>query len=176
MKNEVWCVPLAEDLALIYAPFHGVSTLVNAAMAEAVSRCLENEAEPVPENAAWIDDLRRSGNCPDRHRGDPDPLFLGLVPTRGCMMRCAYCDFTALQAHPVMSFDMIRRAVDGYAEVLQGREAAEWNVHFFGGEPFAAFKEAAFAVNYARRKAAEAGVPVRFEVTTNGFYSEEKAR
>ena len=46
MKNEVWCVPLAEDLALIYAPFHGVSTLVNAAMAEAVSCCLENE---VPE-------------------------------------------------------------------------------------------------------------------------------
>ena len=176
MINEVWCVPLGEDLALIYAPFHGVSTLVNAAMAEAVSRCLENEAEPVPENAAWINDLRRNGNCPDRHRGDPDPLFLGLIPTRGCMMRCAYCDFTALQAHPVMSFDMIRRAADGYAEVLQGRDAAEWNIHFFGGEPFAAFKEVVFAVNYARRKAAEAGVPVRFEVTTNGFYSEEKAR
>ena len=176
MKNEVWCVPLAEDLALIYAPFHGALTLVNAAMAGAVSRCLEYEAEPVPGDAVWINDLRRAGNRPDRHRGDPDPLFLGLVPTRGCMMRCAYCDFTALQAHPVMSFDLIRWTIDGYAEMLRGKDAAEWNVHFFGGEPFAAFKEVVFAVNYARRKAAEAGMPIRFEVTTNGYYAEEKAR
>ncbi len=176
MKNEVWCVPLAADLALVYAPFHGVSTLVNAAMAEAVYLVLENEAEPVPGDAVWISDLRRAGCRPERHRGAPDPLFLGLIPTRGCMMRCAYCDFTALQAHPVMSFELIRRAVDGYAEVLRGKKLSEWNVHFFGGEPFAAFKEVVFAVNYARRKAAEAGAPIRFEVTTNGYYSEEKAR
>ena len=48
-------------------------------------------------------------------------------------------------------------------------------MHFFGGEPFAAFKEIVFAVNYARRKASELGIPSHFEVTTNGFYPEERA-
>ena len=91
-------------------------------------------------------------------------------------MECAYCDFAALRSHPVMSFDRIREAVDGYADLLRDIHAAEWNMHFFGGEPFAAFREAVFAVNYARRKAGELGIPTHFEVTTNGYYSEEKCR
>ena len=176
MKADVWCVPLGTDLALIYAPFHGISTLVNRALAEIVTRCLRDEEEPVPEVAGWIRDLRMPGSRPERHRGAPDPLFFGLIPTRGCMMQCAYCDFVTLRGHPLMSFEMIRRAVDGYAELLRGKEHAEWNMHFFGGEPFAAFKEIVFAVNYARRKASELGIPSHFEVTTNGFYPEERAR
>ena len=176
MKSDVWCVPLGTDLALIYAPFHGISTLVNRSLAEIISRCLRDADEPVPEVAAWIRDLRRPGKKPERHRGAPDPLFFGLIPTRGCMMQCAYCDFVTLRRHPLMTFDMIRRASDGYAELLSGKENAEWNMHFFGGEPFAAYKEIVFAVNYARRKAAELGIPTHFEVTTNGYYSEEKCR
>ena len=176
VSADVWYIPVNRSRVLIYAPFHGISTLVNRAMAAAVSVCLEDASAPIPAGAPWIEELRKEGNRPDRKCGVPDPCFLGLVPTRDCMMHCAYCDFAALQAHPVMSFDLIRRAVDGYAEVMRKSGAADWNIHFFGGEPFAAFKEVFFAVNYARRKAEEAGVPVRFEVTTNGFYSEEKAR
>ena len=176
MNADVWYVPLGTDLALIYAPFHGTSTLVNRALAGIVSRCLRDEHEPVPDVAGWIRDLRRRGSRPERHRGAPDPLFFGLIPTRGCMMQCAYCDFVALHGHPLMSFEMIRRAADGYAELLRGKENAEWNMHFFGGEPFAAYKEIVFAVNYARRKAADLGIPTHFEVTTNGFYPEERAR
>ena len=176
MKNEVWCVPLGADMALITAPFHGISTIVNAAMAEIVFRCLEDESEPVPENADWIHTLRRPGSRPGRRRGALAPLFLGLIPTRSCMMRCAYCDFVAQQSHPLMSFERIRQAADGYAELLREKPEAEWNMHFFGGEPFAAFKEIVFAVNYARRKAAETGIPTHFEVTTNGCYPAEQCR
>lgn len=176
MKDDVWCVPLGTDLALIYAPFHGISTLVNRTLAGIISRCLSDADEPVPEAAPWISRLCQPGSRPERHCGAPDPLYLGLIPTRGCMMRCAYCDFVTLRGHPLMTFEMIRRAVDGYAELLHGKENAEWNMHFFGGEPFAAYKEIVFAVNYARRKAAELGIPTHFEVTTNGFYSEERCR
>lgn len=176
MKNEVWCVPLSENMALIYAPFHGISTLVNRPLAETVFRCLDDEREPIPEEAEWIAQLRRPGEWPQRHAGKPAPLFLGLVPTRGCMMECAYCDFAALRSHPVMSFDHIRETLDAYADLLRETGIAEWNMHFFGGEPFAAFKEVVFAVNYARRKARELDVSVHFEVTTNGYYPEEKCR
>lgn len=176
MKNDVWCIPLSTDRALVYAPFHGMTTLVNRSLAGITARCLRDADEPVPEAAAWIRDLRDPGYRPERRRGAPDPLYLGLIPTRGCMMQCAYCDFVTLRGHPLMTFEMIRRAVDGYAELLRGEKIAEWDMHFFGGEPFAAYREIVFAVNYARQKAAELGIPTHFEVTTNGFYPEERCR
>ena len=176
MINDVWCVPLDPETALIYAPFHGISTLVNRTMAELILCCLHDPVEPVLEEAAWITSLREPGLRPLRHHGTADPLFLGLIPTRGCMMQCAYCDFVTLKNHPVMSFARIRETIDGYAELLRGKANAVWNMHFFGGEPFAAFKEVVFAVNYARRKAAELEIPTHFEVTTNGCYPAEKCR
>jgi len=176
MKSEVWYIPLAADAVLIYAPFHRISTLVNRSMAEVVSRCLSDRSEPVPEGAEWIRTLREPGDHPLAKQGNPDPLYLGLIPTRGCAMQCAYCDFTALRHYPQMSLDLIRRAVDGYAEIMEAKSSRVWNIHFFGGEPFSAFKEVFFAVNYARRKALGSGREVRFEVTTNGYYPENKAR
>lgn len=175
MSADVWYIPVSQSQVLIYAPFHGISTLVNHAMAETVSACLGDVLRPIPENVSWIETLRKEGVRPDRKRGEPDPIFLGLIPTRGCMMQCAYCDFFALRNHPRMSYEIIREAVDGYAEIMQKNGTDEWNIHFFGGEPFAAYKEIVFAVNYARMKAAVCGASVHFEVTTNGFYSEEKA-
>ena len=176
MPNDVWFLPLGPEPVLIYAPFHGISTLVNRAMAEVVCACLRDGSEPVPEDAPWIESLRGAGKRPEMRKGLPDPLFLGLVPTRGCMMRCAYCDFVTAREHPQMSFAQIRSAVDGYARVMREAGRSDWNIHFFGGEPFAAFKEVVFAVNYARSSAEKAGASVHFEVTTNGFYSETKAR
>lgn len=176
MKNDVWFVPLGTDTALIYAPFHGISTLVNRAMADTVAVCLFDRGKEIPEGMEWIGRLREPGNAPERRIGDPEPLFLGLIPTRGCMMRCAYCDFVSPQLDPPMSFEMIRQAIDGYAKILRGKTDALWNMHFFGGEPFAAFKEVVFAVNYAHQKASELGIPTHFEVTTNGFYPVENCR
>ena len=172
----VWCVPLAADSALIYAPYHGISTLVNRASVDRVRGCLRDETAEIPDGMDWIGALRNPANVPSARQGDPDPLYLGLIPTRACTMQCAYCDFAADHVYPLMSFEMIRRAVDGYAALLEKNGAASWEMHFFGGEPFAAFKEIVFALNYARRKADWLGLPAHFEVTTNGFYSEEKSR
>ena len=176
MKEDVWCIPLNRNQALIYAPFHGISTLVNRSMAEMIADYLENEAGTMLPDVPWAAGLRKPGNRPERHRGLPDPLFLGLIPTRSCMMQCTYCDFIPLRNHNLMSFASIRKAVDGYADLIRNINGTEWNIHFFGGEPFAAFKEVVYAVNYGRRKAAELGAAAHFEVTTNGFYSEEKCR
>ncbi len=176
MKNEVWCVPLGADTALLYAPFHGILTLANRALAELVACFLDDPSERIPEEMDWIRSLLLPGKAPGRKRGKPDPLYLGLIPTRACMMRCAYCDFIPLRNRPAMSFEQIRRAVDGYAELMKEQPENAWNIHFFGGEPFAAFKEVVFAVNYARKQALLHGASTHFEVTTNGFYSADKCR
>ena len=176
MQSDVWCISLSRGEALICAPFHGITTLVNRSMADAVARCLADPDEPIPDGAEWIRNLQQPGDRPQRKTGAPDPQFLGLVPTRGCMMQCAYCDFVSMRNHSAMTFDRIRQTIEGYADLLRERNAAEWNMHFFGGEPFAAFREIVYAVNYARKKADELGIPTHFEVTTNGYYSEEKCR
>ncbi len=174
MNNQIWCVPLGTDLALVYAPYHGLTTLVNRASAELLRSWLLDNNTPVDDALNWITGLGSPGNEPKRKEGAPDPLYLGLIPTRACMLRCAYCDFPS-QTASVMSFTMIRKTVDGYAALLRQCHASEWQMHFFGGEPFAAYKEIVFALNYAQRQADELGIPPHFEVTTNGFYSEEKA-
>ena len=175
MENQVWCIPLGADLALVYAPFHGLTTLVNRASAELLCARQRDRSVPLDEASEWIRKLEVPGSEPVRKKYAPDPLYLGLIPTSGCMLRCAYCDFPSGQASRVMPFDMIRQAVDGYADLLRDNGAADWQMHFFGGEPFAAYKEAVFALNYARQRADELGLPTHFEVTTNGYYSEEKA-
>lgn len=58
MKNRVWCIPVDADRALLYAPFHGILTLVNRTLAGQVSRCLRDDTEPVPDGAEWIRELR----------------------------------------------------------------------------------------------------------------------
>ena len=173
----IWSVPLGDDCFLIYAPYHnGITTLVNYASLECARRCLSDPDAVIPDEMDWIRDLRGPADRPGRKQGRPDPLYLGIIPTRACTMQCAYCDFASDRVYPLMPPDMIRQAVDGYARLLRQNGAAEWHTHFFGGEPFAAFKELVFAVNYARRKAGELGLPTHFEVTTNGFYPEEKCR
>ena len=107
--SDIWYIPVSRDKILIYAPFHGITTLVNRVMADSVFSCLKDNSVSLPENAVWIETLRKPGNRPDRKRGAPDPVFLGLIPTRGCMMQCAYCDFVMLHDHPLMSFDLIRK-------------------------------------------------------------------
>ena len=175
MNNQIWCVPLGADLALVYAPFHGLTTLVNRASAELLLTRQRDSSTFLDKDSDWILKLDEPGHEPARREGSPDPLYLGLIPTNACMLRCAYCDFPSEQASAVMSFDRIRQVIDGYAALLRECGASEWQMHFFGGEPFAAYKEVVFALNYAQRRADEPGIPTHFEVTTNGYYSEEKA-
>jgi uncharacterized protein len=50
--------------------------------------------------------------------------------------------------------------------------SSELNVHFFGGEPFCSPQVVEAAVHRARYQAARFDLKVRFEVSTNGFFSD----
>ena len=175
-NGMVWCVPLETDRALVYAPFHGITGLVNRQTVESLRQCLGAVVSSLPVELLSFTPLLSEPNRPGKRTGRPAPLYLGLIPTGGCSLGCLYCDFPSLNKSRVMSFDTITRAIDGYAVLMRKASVREWNIHFFGGEPFSAFQEVVFALNYARMRASAAGIPVHFEVTTNGYYPGEKAR
>jgi uncharacterized protein len=170
---DVYSVPIGER-HLIYAPLHHLAALVDDCGIEQLRAGLEGGGTVQPAVAPILERLRSPGAPPpERRQGDlADPLFLGLIPTRGCHLGCSYCDFGALPSgKPVMTLGLARDAIDAYTELLASRGRTAAQVHFFGGEPFDAEEVVHFAVDYARRRAADLGLTVHFEVTTNGAYS-----
>ena len=163
MGARLFAIPIF-DKWLIWAPLQRTAALVNrAALAdqpEELREALAGEQEPEPRP----------------REGAVNPQFLGLVPTRACNLSCAYCGFGATPQGEQMDPRMAAAAVDwmaGYA-VRAGRKTLD--VHFFGGEPFAAPDVVDVAVHRTRAVAAEKGLAPQLEVATNGVYSEARAR
>lgn len=180
VTRDVFSVPVL-DRRLIYAPLHDLVALVDARGAETLRVGLSAPASTTfgPSIVGLLDRLRASGAAAPTARDGPveDPLFLGLIPTRGCNMACPYCDFAAPKAHgPVMSRALARRAIDAYFDLIVAAGGHEAGIQLFGGEPFFAADVVHFIVGHAWLRAEALGLRVRFEATTNGFYGERECR
>jgi uncharacterized protein len=163
MPPRVFAIPVF-DKWLVYAPLDRVAALVNRAalddFPEQLRAALAGGPEPEPRP----------------REGPACPQFLGLVPTRACNLSCAYCGFGATPNGERMEPQMAALAVDWMAAYAARAGRATLDVHFFGGEPFAAPEVVDVAVHRTRAAAAEKGLRPRLEVATNGVYSEARAR
>ncbi len=114
--------------------------------------------------------------APTSPTGPLTPPFLGILPTRGCNLACAYCGFFAPEQTEKMGLAAAATAVQWYIKQLQdvGRSAGE--IHFFGGEPFCAPDVVEFVVYLAQKLAEERGITLAFEAATNGVYPADRAR
>src|SRR5690606_8207633 len=72
---------------------------------------------------------------------------------------------------PAMSPELAAAAITGYLSLLQRAGQPHGEIHFFGGEPFAAAAVVQFAVEFARLRAAELNIELRYEVLTNGRFN-----
>ena len=163
MAPHLFAVPVF-DKWLVYAPLQRVAALVNGAalqeFPEQLRAALAGEPEPEP--------------CP--REGPVSPQFLGLVPTRACNLSCAYCGFGATPRGEQMDPRLAAAGVDWMADFAARNGRRTLDVHFFGGEPFAAPEVVDVAVHRTRAVAAEKGLLPNLEVATNGVYSEARAR
>ncbi|NWF69126.1 MAG: radical SAM protein [Chloroflexi bacterium] len=180
---EVFFVPVG-DKYLLYAPLHRLSAVLNQSALRSLRDALRTNADSPPALSAIVQKLRDNAlPMPGARRGalrdglPPQPMFLGLIPTRGCNLGCPYCDFAAPKTRSaVMDVALARDAIDAYLRLLAEGGHTRGEVHFFGGEPFFAPRVVHFAVEYAAARAAAAGITLRFEATSNGLYSAARAR
>lgn len=176
--GSIFAIPIVTQ-CLLYAPLHHFAALVDPVAAQRIQdslisqnntlvgqlneilQILKSEAEPVP--------LPKQGNFV--------PDFLGLIPTRGCNLACAYCGFLAGQeANQIMDLHLAREAIAWHLDQVVDSGLRTTAIHFFGGEPFCADEVVILAYHYARIRAAQIGCTVRFEVATNGIFDEDRSR
>lgn len=175
--GSVFCLP-ADGVSLVYGPLHGLAAVMrNEAVERLASAIRENDRlvpGPLGTIAAHLLDTRAA--TPQARRGPlSEPLFLGVIPTRGCNMACGYCDFAAPKSGPTMDLHLARAAVEGYLTLLDGGGQRHGAVHFFGGEPFHAPSVVEFVVEFATQRAGELDIVLDFEASTNGFFSRARA-
>ena len=164
---------------LIHSPLSKTTALLNKKAALEIKRMLRN-ASAILETTEQLNQLfthfSKIKILPKKQKGEINPEFLGIIPTRLCNGACNYCDFGAGSAtNQIMALRMASRAVDWYTGLVKKKKKETLEVHFFGGEPMTAMEVVETVVHRTRYKAAEENLRPVFEISTNGQYSAEKA-
>ncbi len=87
-----------------------------------------------------------------------------VIPTWQCELRCRYCRIPK-QDGRVMPLCTVDRALD----LLLSSDADELDLHFFGGEPLAAWEVIQHTLSTGHARARAEGRSIRFLFTTNGW-------
>lgn len=94
------------------------------------------------------------------------PLLLTLCLTHDCTLRCRYCYAGRKYAHAMTRETAELGLEAGLAEAVRTGRGVD--LAFFGGEPLLEWELLQHCYAYMERRAAEAGVCVRYGITTNG--------
>ena len=168
----VFVVPVL-DKWLVYAPVHQVSALVNDSAASA----LRSGSAAHGACADLLEELRQApADMPSPLEGEISPSFLGIMPTRGCNLACVYCNFGGPTAEKVfMKPEIAVTAVDWMVERLLRDGRNDFQIHFFGGEPFIAPEIVDIVVHRARFLSAQHNLKLYVDASTNGVFPEGRA-
>jgi len=174
-RHAVFLVPLL-DRWLVFAPLLRLAALVNEPAARAL-RSGEGLRGP-GLLSELVDRLRRPpASVPRPLDGEVCPSFLGIMPTRGCNLACVYCNFGGPSADKVdMEPKVAVAAVDWMAERLVRASRRDFQVHFFGGEPFISPDVVDIVVHRVRQQAARHDLVPYLGASTNGVFSESRAQ
>ncbi len=172
-KPSIFLVPVLGHW-LLYAPLHKVSALVN----DAAARTLREGKIPSGSGCAelFAELATAPDGVPQPPRGDISPSFLGIMPTRGCNLACVYCNFggpTAAKVH--MKPEIAVTAVNWMAQKLVAAGRQDFQIHFFGGEPFISPEIVDIVVHRARLLSARHGLRLYVDASTNGVFPEGRA-
>lgn len=161
---------------LFYSPLVGLTALLNKKgvleLREQLLHYPKGQGNSESEFSELANDiLLQDIQSPLEKKGDLNPDFLGIIPTRSCNGACNYCDFGADTAtSEKMPYHLATKAVDWYAEIAARQKKEVLEVHFFGGEPMMAKDVVEVVVERARLSADIHKMIPYFEISTNGQY------
>jgi uncharacterized protein len=175
--HSIFAIPILDQF-LLYAPLHNLAALIDpVAVAHLLHSLLFQKSidgGPLSEILHILS--TETDPVPSPRQGDLSPAFMGLLPTRGCNLSCRYCGFvTQGESTRVMDLQLARGAVDWYLGLVGRSGLRQAEIHYFGGEPFCAAEVLDVTTHQARIMAEKRGVTVRFEIATNGVFSERRA-
>jgi len=169
--EDVFCIP-AGDLHLVFSPLRNIAAALNKPAADRVRAALSGD-DPITEGPLLelTEALSVEPVAPEIPAGPARPPFLGLILTRGCNMACRYCDFASSTPGDLMSPQLLSQAIAAWARWIHDAKGDSLDLHFFGGEPFTQPDLVEIAVHGARQCAAQYGMRVHVEASTNGILS-----
>ena len=179
---DLFLLPVGESF-LVYSPSRRLTALMNAPAAKELRLALKSPSRPFPKGLEGFLEEAAEGNPEGNAIGPPPdfrplkPLFLGLLPTRGCNCRCLYCDFGAGGGNGRdLAPPMAARALGWYADFLREARLERMEVHLFGGEPFIRRQTVEVIVHRSRLLADKYGFDLHLEASTNGLFEPDYAR
>jgi uncharacterized protein len=176
---EIFSIPIG-DVFLLYAPLNGLAALVDEEFFHILRTRINHPDQPVDQKIS--DFLKVISSKKTQIEGINsgllrNPLFLGLITTRGCNMACKYCDFAAPKnKQRPMGLKLAKNCVDAYMDLITQNNIDQAEIQFFGGEPFFQNTVVEFTTLYARERAKDLGIQVHFEITTNGIIEPDRAK
>lgn len=174
MKEHAAFLTPVCDRWLFYAPLHKVAAVVNTQAADQIRNGGSGGGGgPVSDLIELVGQAPPS--VPRPLVGDACPSFLGIMPTRGCNLACVYCNFGGPTAEKVhMKPEIAVAAVDWMAESLVRAGRRDFQIHFFGGEPFISPEIVDIVVHRSRYLSARHGLDLYVDASTNGVFSDSR--
>lgn len=184
LTAEMFTIPV-DGAYLVYAPLRQAAFLANAAVVNCLADWQEGTwDETRPGQDELVEFLRRleivDGGEEVRpittYAGQPKPTAVTLFLTTACNLRCTYCYASAGDTPTrVMKPEVARRGIDFViANALElGRPEIEIAYHG-GGEPTVNWRTLTDSFDYARERAAAAGLEVHAALASNGVLPDDK--
>lgn len=178
--KDIFILPVGRYY-ILHSPLRGISALANKmAIAYLYDILVNNDKNEEKRNAIdfLLISLEETPLSRPYEPGDiPDPLFLGLIPTRSCNGGCIYCGFDNQgEFTKDMDYQTVITAIEWMANRMLLLEKNKLEIHFFGGEPLFTPDIVNVAVHYARMVCDKKGLFPHFEISTNGLVSEQTSR
>lgn len=93
-----------------------------------------------------------------------------LIMTKQCNLACTYCYEKSKCVGEHMSLEVAKQSVDWlYKSTIERESEKKVQVTFFGGEPTLRREVILEVMDYAMEKERETGIPVEFDIITNGL-------
>jgi len=185
LPKDHFIVPSKEGGYLLYVPLKGLLYLLDANTLSKVASFLTKKKVAdclQPKVAQVVEEIRSSRELSLKTQRKADPIpwnYLTLDLSTTCNLSCRYCYAeSGDHARHFMTFDCAKSAIDlCISKVLSTKREPFLYLMFHGGsEPTVNWDLFVGVVKYARRQCKKVNFKLMVSMSTNGYYSVDKAK